>query len=319
MRALVFTRPGVVELRDVSDPAVSPGEVLVTVAAAGICGSELHGVVSGDLRQPPLIMGHEFTGFTADGRRVVVNPLLSCGACQLCRLGLAHLCLSRQILGIHRPGAFAQRVSVPEDAVHLLPDDVDLGAGALIEPLANAVHALALARPATDARIAVIGAGTIGLMALLVARERSEDVVVCDTSVERLELARKLGASRTTASLGGEAGEVDESFDLVIDAVGAAATHAASVSALRRGGTAVWVGLLSSEARIDAQQIVRDEKRVTGSYCYTKAEFAEAVALARRLPLGWATGFALTEGPTIFTELMNGRHDVVKAVLDPTT
>jgi alcohol dehydrogenase len=312
MRALVFTRTGVVELLDVADPVPQSDEVLVKVAAAGICGSELHGVLSGDLRRPPLIMGHEFTGTTEDGRRVVVNPLLSCGGCELCVLGQDHLCRTRKILGIHRPGAFAEMVTVPERAVHPLPADVDLRDGALIEPLANGVHALGLGNPPAGARIAVIGAGTIGLMSLLVARQYSDDVVVCDTAEDRLELAESLGAAGTTTELEGE-------FDLIVDAVGAEATHRASVVALRRGGTAVWLGLLSPQPGIDGQHLVRDEKRVTGSYCYTAAEFGAAIALAGRLPLGWSTRFSLADGPTIFAELMNGRHDVVKAVLDPTS
>jgi alcohol dehydrogenase len=311
VRALVFTRPGVVELLDVDEPVAEPNEVVVNVGAVGICGSELHGVLSGDLRRPPLIMGHEFTGTTADGHRVVVNPLLSCGTCDLCRLDHDHLCRTRKILGIHRPGAFAELVMVPESAVHPLPDQVDLHDGALIEPLANAVHALGLAAPPPGARVAIIGAGTIGLMSLLVARRGSDDVVVCDTSEERLALADQLGAARTTTRLEGE-------FDVVVDAVGAEATHRASVDVLRPGGTAVWVGLLSALAGIDGQEIVRHEKRVIGSYCYTSAEFGRAIELARDLPLGWSTTFPLADGPTIFTELMNGRHDVVKAVLDPT-
>jgi alcohol dehydrogenase len=311
MRALVFTRPGVVELLDVADPDPAAEEVLVRVAAAGICGSELHGVLSGDLRRPPRIMGHEFTGTTADGRRVVVNPLLSCGSCDLCALGLDHLCRTRKILGIHRPGAFAEQVLVPESAVHELPAQVGLHEGALIEPLANAVHALGLAGAPAGARLAIIGAGTNGLLSLRVARQSSDDVVVCDTSAERLGLAADLGAVQTTTRLEGE-------FDVVVDAVGAEVTHRVSVTALRPGGSAVWVGLLSPLPGIDGQQIVRDEKKVIGSYCYTAAEFGIAIELAQRLPLGWSTTFSLADGATIFAELMNGRHDVVKAVLDPT-
>src|SRR5215213_4965242 len=101
MRALVFTKPGTVELLDAPDPEPAAGEVLVKVRAVGICGSELHGIRSAGFRRPPLIMGHEFAGSTADGRRVTVNPLLSCGVCDLCLMGRDHLCRERAILGIH--------------------------------------------------------------------------------------------------------------------------------------------------------------------------------------------------------------------------
>lgn len=310
MRALVFTRPSTVELLDVPTPEPAGGEVLVEVAAVGICGSELHGIRSSDFRRPPLVMGHEFAGTTGDGRRVTANPLISCGACDRCLAGDDHLCRFRAIVGIHRPGAFAEYVAVPEASLHPLADTMTFEAAALIEPLANAVHAVNLAAPAAGSRIAVLGAGTIGLMSLLVARGVSDDVTVCDLAPERLAMARELGATRVGPELDGE-------FDLVVDAVGAASTHGISVDRLRPGGTAVWLGLLSAEAGFDGQQIVREEKRVIGSYCYTGAEFGDAVKLAAELPMDWATAFPLEQGEVIFGELMAGRHDVVKALLRP--
>lgn len=162
MRAMVYTRPNVVEMQDVGFPAADDGEVLVNVANVGICGSELHGIADTEFRKPPLIMGHEFAGTTADGRRVVVNPLLSCGHCDQCMAGRDHLCRTRRIVGIHRPGAFAEAVPVPASSVHEIPDSMSFETAAMVEPLANAVHAVALARVEPDARIAVIGAGPIG-------------------------------------------------------------------------------------------------------------------------------------------------------------
>ncbi|WP_214105731.1 zinc-dependent alcohol dehydrogenase [Acrocarpospora catenulata] len=310
MRALVFTRPSTVELLEVADPRPADGEVLVKVRAVGICGSELHGIRDSGFRRPPLVMGHEFAGTTPDGRRVTANPLLSCGVCDQCRIGRDHLCRERAILGIHRPGAFAEYVAVPERALHPLPPAMSFETAALIEPLANGVHALNLARPAPGARIAVLGAGTIGLVCLLVARQLTDQVVVCDLSAERLAVAERLGATAVTTELHGE-------FDVVVDAVGAAATHRMSVQHLRPGGTAVWVGLLSTDAAFDGQQIVREEKHVVGSYCYTAAEFAQAVTLAGEVALDWSTTFDLADGATIFGELMAGRQDVVKALLRP--
>lgn len=310
MRAIVFTRPGTVELRDVDDPIPAAGETLVHVRAAGICGSELHGIANAQFRRPPLIMGHEFAGTIGDGARVTVNPLLSCGYCDLCLMGQDNLCRNRQILGIHRPGAFADFVNVPDRSLHALPDEMTFETAAMVEPLANAVHALNLAAAPQGSRIAVLGAGTIGLMALLVAQQFSSDVEVCDLAEERLDLARTLGSSRATAELHGE-------FDVIIDAVGAVATHRMSITSLRPGGTAVWIGLMSTDSAFDGQQVVREEKRVLGSYCYRASEFAEAVKLAGEVTMDWATAYPLKDGAAIFTELMNGRHDVVKALLRP--
>jgi threonine dehydrogenase-like Zn-dependent dehydrogenase len=147
VRALVYTRPGVVELLDADEPQPAADEVVIEVAVVGICGSELHGIHSNDFRRPPLVMGHEFAGLTSDGRRVTVNPLISCGTCDMCFSGREQLCRTREILGIHRPGAFAQYVTVPQRAVHELPADMPFTTAAVIEPLANAIHALNITPP----------------------------------------------------------------------------------------------------------------------------------------------------------------------------
>ncbi len=311
MRAMVFTRPGTVEMLDVAEPTPQPGEVVIEVAACGICGSELHGIATPGFRTPPLVMGHEFAGVAPDGRRVVANPILSCGRCDQCGAGRPQVCRERRIIGVHGAGAFAERVAVPSGCLHDLPDALSWDAGAMVEPLANGIHAWSRAGAPAGARVGVIGAGTIGLVCLLAALDGGADhVTVTDLSEERLGVARRLGAGVTGPSL-------DAEFDVVIDAVGAAATHAASLDHLRPGGTAVWIGLMSADAAFDAQSLVRQERRVTGSFAYDNDEFAAAVELAGRVDLSWAEPFPLEEGADMFHSLMNGRDDVVKAVLHP--
>ncbi|WP_166354494.1 alcohol dehydrogenase catalytic domain-containing protein [Phytoactinopolyspora limicola] len=307
MKAMVFTRPGTVEMCDVATPEAGAGEVVVDVRAVGICGSELHGIGEGTLRRPPLVMGHEIAGLVGD-RRVTVNPLLSCSACDMCGLGADNLCRNRAILGIDRPGGFADAVVVPESAVHEIDDSMTFAAASMVEPLANAVHALRLADPGPSDRIGIIGAGAIGLMCLLVAAAQVDDVAICDLDPRRIETAQELGASRVGTALDGE-------YDVVVDAVGAETTHRASLEVLRPGGTAVWIGLQSSKAGFDGQGIVREEKRVVGSYCYTRDDFAAALKLAVGLPLDWHTTFPLTAGVDIFNELMAGTASTAKAVL----
>lgn len=308
----MFTGPSLVEVLTVPDPEVPAGHVPVRVDGAGICGSELHGVRDPGFRVPPLIMGHELAGTTPDGRRVTVNPLLTCGHCRECDRGAEQLCSDRAIIGIHRPGGFAETVVVPERAVLTLPDEVGTEAATLVEPLANAVHALGIAAPRPGSRIAVIGAGPIGLACLFVARQQTADVTVCDLSPTRLDVARALGAGAVGTTLDGA------DFDVVVDAVGAPATRADSVRRLRPGGTAVWIGLQSAAVGdVDGQDVVRTEKRVVGSYCYTREDFTAALGLAAAIPTGWVTSVPLEQGGTIFTELMNGRADVVKVVLRP--
>ncbi|WP_231336257.1 zinc-binding dehydrogenase [Actinomadura graeca] len=311
MKALVFTAPSVVELHDIDEPSVKPDEILVEVAAAGICGSELHGVRTPGFRTPPLVMGHEFAGTTPDGRRVAVNPILSCGRCDLCSRGHRQLCRGRALIGVHRPGGFAERVAVPVSSVHALPDGMSWTAAGLIEPIAYAVHTWNVARIPEGARVGVIGCGTIGLLCLQLARRRGAvSVVAADVSDRRAAVASRLGADSAGPSLRGE-------FDVVFDAVGLPATRADALARLAPGGTAVALGLASADPGFDAADLVRAEKRLLGSFGYTPAEFATAVGLAAEWDLSWVNTFPLTDGARVFTDLMNGGTEPVKALLTP--
>jgi threonine dehydrogenase-like Zn-dependent dehydrogenase len=311
MKALVFTAPSVVELNDVDEPTPQSDEIIISVAAAGICGSELHGVRTPGFRTPPLVMGHEFAGTIEDGRRVAVNPIVSCGHCDLCIRGQSQLCRTRAIIGVHRPGGFAERVAVPMKAIHELPDGMSWTAAGLAEPIANAVHAWNLAGVGPDARVGVIGCGAIGLVCLQLARWRGASLVAAaDPSPQRRAVALRLGADTADEALTGE-------FDVIIDAVGLAATHSDSLSRLSPGGTAVWLGLATPDSGFDAADLVRAEKRVLGSFAYTDAEFGQALALAGQWDLSWVDTFPLAEGAGVFTALMNGGTEPVKALLTP--
>ncbi len=311
MKAMVFTAPSVVEILDVDEPTPAPGEVIVNVAAAGICGSELHGIQTPGFRQPPLVMGHEFAGTTSDGRRVVINPIVSCQECDLCKRDLQNLCRTRSVVGIHRAGGFAERVAVPETNVFEVPDEMSLTTAATIEPLANALHAWHLANDPDAKRVGIIGAGTIGLVCLLISKLKgAQHVAVADLSEERLDVVRKLGADETGPALEGE-------FDVIFDAVGVPATHTASVEKLRPGAATVWLGLISDEAHFNSHDLIRMEKRVLGMFAYPPRDFKETIPLAMQVETNWTTDFPLEEGAGIFTELMNGRTDIVKALLHP--
>jgi len=311
VRALVFTGPGAMELLDMPEPDVAEGDVLVHVRSAGICGSELHGARHPGFRVPPLIMGHEFAGISDDGDPVIINPILSCGECDLCARGLRQVCRRRAIIGVHRAGGFAERVAVPRPALVPLPDGLAWDAATAVEPAANAVHAWGLAGGARDKRVAVLGCGAIGLFCLLVAlADGAASVEVTDLAEGRLEAARRLGAAAATAAPEGE-------YDVIIDAVGSAATRAQSVAHQRPGGTAVWLGLAEPPAGFDGQDLVRGEKRVLGSFAYSGEEFRRAAGLVQGWDLSWISPYPLAEGAEVFTGLMNGGHYPVKATLRP--
>ena len=310
MKALIFTGPGTVAVLDVPEPEVAEGEVLVHVRAAGICGSELHGVRHPGFRVPPLIMGHEFTGVSDAGDPVIINPILSCGSCDLCRAGQRQICRQRAIIGVHRPGGFAERVAVPASALRPLPQSLSWDLAALVEPAANAVHAWRLAGRAAGMRAAVLGCGAIGLLCLLTGLANGAAVDVTDLSPARREQAVRLGAAKASSEPEGE-------YDIVIDAVGSAVTRAQSIRHQRPGGMAVWLGLAEQVTGIDGAAVVREEKRVLGSFAYHDEEFNQAAELIGHWDLSWATGYPLTAGAEIFTALMNGEPHPVKALLKP--
>jgi len=311
MKALVFTGPSVVEVLDVDDTHPSSSEVMVHVERAGICGSELHGIATPGFRVPPLIMGHEFVGRLDDGRRVAVNPLSSCGECDMCDRGQRHLCRSRKLLGVHRAGGFAERVAVPATSVHELPDGLSWDRAALVEPIANAVHAWTLARSPAGGRVAILGCGPIGLSCLEVARYNGAAHVTCvDLSEQRRTVAQGLGADVVTQELEGE-------FDAIFDAVGLAVTREISVRHLIPGGITVWLGLATPDPGFDALDAVRFEKTVQGSFAYSDDEFAHALSIAMHLNLSWFTTYPLEQGAEVFRSLMNGHDTPIKALLQP--
>ncbi len=313
MRAVVWQGPNEMTVEEHPDPAdPGPGELILQPEAVGICGSEVEGYLGhmGN-RTPPLVMGHEFAGVVVaagegaqdlDGARVAVNPLSGCGECRLCRAGHGNLCPDRVLIGVHVPGAFADFVKVPAADARVLPDGVSARVGALMEPLANGVHAVRLADAGVE-RAVVIGAGTIGLVTLQAALlEGIPHVAVVEPQDARRERALALGAHAAGA-------EPDEA-DLVLDAVGAQATRALGLELLRPGGTMVCIGLASDETTLGFHDVVRSQHRIQGSYAYTMEDFEQAHAW---LVSGEASlGDDLTEvrpledGPEQFARLAGG-------------
>ncbi len=313
MQALVYTEPLTVAVLEVPEPVPGPGEVVVEVRAAGICGSELEGFANqSPFRVPPLIMGHEFAGVRHDtGEHVVVNPLVSCLECDLCRRSLVNVCRKRQIIGIHRPGGFADRVAVPSSNCVSVDPSVPFTSLALAEPLANAVHALRLAQrhDAWPQRVGVIGCGMLGMAVGLVAARRGiPDVAICDLSPARLAGAARSGLVAAGPQLSGE-------YDLIIDTVGSPETRGSSVALIRPGGTAVWLGLHGEDSEVDELAMIRNEKQIVTSFCYDRNDFEIAVRLASELKPDWIDTRTLPGGAEIFTAMSQRTVDAIKVLL----
>lgn len=303
MSAALFAGPRSFELKEIDVPALEPGGVLVRVSQCGVCGSDLH-FFRGELPLPPgTCMGHEMSGEVAEvgpdvedlrpGDRVCVEPLLVCGQCQQCRSGEYQLCRSRQLLGAPLQGGFARYVQVPAYCVYRLPDAVDLEAGSLIEPLAVAVHGLRLAGLSIGERVLVLGAGTIGLMATVAAREMGAASVVSSGRYgHQREAALALGAETAVEdseealmALSGSAG--DSPFDLVVEAVGGHAdTLSQALSLGRFGGRVALLGLFTRPTTFNAMSVMLKETRLVGAMTYgragTRSDFALALDIAAR-------------------------------------
>ncbi len=340
MNALVWLGPRQMVLRREPMPTPSDGEVLLAVAAAGICGSELSGYLGqNSLRRPPLVMGHEaagriahaHTGTLADGsiphkgQRVTFNPLVACGTCDLCRAERTNLCRNRTLIGAHRPGAFAQFVAVPAAQCWPLPDHLDDVAGSLTEPLACAIRAVALSQILSGEPLLVLGAGPIGLCCVAAARAAGvEQIMVSDIAAQRLTVAEQWGAQKVANAHEQDVVAAAQQFApggvaAVIDAVGTDATRAQAVGAVTPGGRVVFIGLHAEASPLAANYLIRQEVTVTGSFTYTRDEFKQALELLSRgvvRPNGdWLEERPLDAAPDAFAELVAGRAATSKIVL----
>jgi L-iditol 2-dehydrogenase len=342
MKALLLKQYKQLELAELPDPAPGPGEVLIRVAACGICGSDVHGYDgSSGRRIPPIVMGHEaagtiaalgkgITGFAA-GDRVAFDSTVFCGSCAPCRRGEVNLCDNRQVLGVscsdyRRAGAFAEYVAVPAHIVYRLPDSLSFAEAAMLEAIAVAVHAVSLAKISAGSSTLVVGAGMIGLLIVQVLRAPGcSRVFVTDVDASRLRLAQTLGA---TAALSAETDAVLQilrltegaGVDVAIEAVGATETVTASIESVRKGGTVILVGNISPQITIPLQNVVTRQIRLQGS-CASAGEYPRAMDLlasgaVQVKPLITAIA-PLAEGPQWFRRLHAREPNLMKVVLTP--
>ena len=328
MKALIYTGPESLDYRDAPDPVPKPGEQLVRVSRVGICGSDMHAYLGHDDRRPaPLILGHEVAGTIAAGPRagekVVVNPLVSCGVCDVCRAGRENLCAERSIISMPpREGAFAELVAVPDVNLITVPDGVPLGQAALAEPIACGWHAVRVGTKALDVpgpvRALVLGGGAIGLGAALSLRANGiDDVLVVEANPLRRDyLIDRCGQNAIDPK------ELEDGalFDLVIEGVGFAATRSAASTHARPGGVIVHIGLGESEGGLDIRRMTLQEISFIGTYTYSQRDFretAQAIFDGRLGPLDWAETRTLAAGGAAFADIRRGAVAAPKVLLTP--
>jgi 2-desacetyl-2-hydroxyethyl bacteriochlorophyllide A dehydrogenase len=333
MKALVYTRPNEVQLLDRPMPQAADGEVVLQIEAVGICGSDLHAWHGHDpRRQPGLVLGHEFVGRIAQsaapgfavGTRWTGNPLIVCGRCEYCVQGRNNLCANRTMVGMTRPGAFAEYMSIPAASLIAMPQDMPARAAALTEPAATACHAInlsmrALARPLHECRVLVIGGGAIGMLAALLLKHLGAcALTVAELNARRRDaLAQAVGCSTIDPR---ESPPAADAFHFVLDAVGSAGTRKQAFASVKAGGVIMHGGLQDWSSEIDMRRLTLAEITLLGTYTYTTADLQATVDALHRGVFGdleWVEERPMEQGAQAFVDLDQGRTASAKIMLRP--
>jgi L-iditol 2-dehydrogenase len=309
VRAAVLHAPGDLRVEDVPEPMAGPGEVVLDIAAALSCGTDVKSVARGhpSIAGYPSRLGHEFAGVVAEvgagvdgfaaGDEVFCADSAPCGRCRPCRRGRESLCEDL----LYLLGGFAERLLVPERVVrvnlHRLPAGVPLELAPLAEPLACAVHALEAAPPAPQDTVAIVGAGSLGLMLCALAASAGARPVVLDPHRERLAAAARFGAAETVEAVRGPA-DVERvraltdgrGADLVIEAVGRAEAWELAVAMTAPGGTANLFGgcARGTTVALPTERVHYEEVRVLGTYHHAPRYLARALAVLAEAARPWA-------------------------------
>src|SRR5947209_1893890 len=294
MRAAVWGGPGELRVQSHPDPQPGSAEIVVRVGACGMCGTDVH-IAEGEFPPTPypIIPGHEFAGEVVavgsevegvtEGMHVAVDPSLFCGHCDFCRVQRGNLCRNWNAIGDTVDGAFAELVKAPARNAYELPDGTSLRAGAMVEPLACAVHGVRRLDPAPADSVLITGAGTMGLLLLqLLSHSGTSQIAVVDRNERRLDLARQLGAQHVETDVAAVTNATDDGFDCVVDATGVLPVIQQGLAAVRRGGKLMVFGVAPQEARVEFSpfRIYNDEVTIIGSMAvlYT---FVPAIELLR--------------------------------------
>lgn len=343
MKALLLSNYRNLEIADLPVPHPGPEEVLIRVAACGICGSDVHGYDGSTGRRiPPIVMGHEAAGVVAAlgdgvgavsvGDHVTFDSTVYCGICAFCRSGQINLCDQRQVLGVscgdyRRAGAFAEYVLVPARITHRLPKTFSFPEAAMLEAISVALHAVSLTEVQAEDTVVVIGAGMIGLLIAQALRVTGcSRVIVADIDQSRLALAKQLGITESVCVGGSDAAAqileltTQSGADAAIEAVGSSDTVNLAIDSVRKGGRVTLVGNVSPTATLPLQKVVARQIRLQGS-CASAGEYPRAIELVASgaiqvKPLITAVA-PLDEGPAWFERLHAREPNLMKIVLTP--
>ena len=333
MKVLVYTQPNEMQVLDRPYPSLDMDEVILKIESVGICGSDMHAFHGHDPRRKPgLVLGHEFAGTIEEtssslfskGQRVTGNPLITCGHCEYCLQGRNNICANRTMVGMNRPGAFAEFMSIPASSLIAIPEGLSLDAAALTEPAATAVHAInlsmrALHRPIQECRVLVLGGGAIGMLSALLLRYYGvDDFVVAEVNPLRRKAIEKHIGFKTLNPI--EEKTPENSYEFVMDCVGAVVTRNSALAAVKPGGVMMHVGLQDWSSEIDMRKLTLAEITLLGTYTYSTVDLQATVNLLARHAFGdlsWVEKRSLNDGPQAFNDLHAGKTAAAKVILKP--
>jgi L-iditol 2-dehydrogenase len=282
------------QVMQVPDPIAQPGEVLVRVEAAGICGTDRH-LLKGEFPcKPPVTLGHEFAGIVVGngagaalplGMRVSCDPNIACGTCESCRRGRVNLCANNVAVGIHRDGGFAEFVAFPAHRAIAVPQELNPMFAAFCEPLACTLHGIDLGAPLAGERVIVLGGGVIGLLAAQLARNAGAEVMLVTRQAGKRDLAVSLGADKAAANLNDALKIWPQGADLVLECAGVGETVAMAPLLARTGGRVVILGVMpkGEKVQIEPFDLLFREVQILHSFInpFTQTRAAEMIAAGR--------------------------------------
>lgn len=334
MKAVIMDSPGKMRVGEMTTPTPRENEVLIKIAAAGVCAGDLYIYVG---KNPyaiyPCVAGHEMAGEIADvgksvtgfkaGQRVVIDPFVGCGKCYPCRIGKYNCCVNLHILGVHSPGGYAEYLCVPENKLYLVPDNLSLELAAFAEPIAIGIQACNRGEVVKEDTVLILGCGPIGMVTIEVAKARGARVIAADINLQRLEIASAMGAEpvlsdnnllQNVLSL-----TRNEGATVVVEATGVASVMQQTTDLVASGGRIVILGLVPKGVGVTfpGLDFTRKELTILGSRT-NKNCFPEALDLLSSGRVTFpqlARSFSLWDSPGLFSRLAENPGLYHKALL----
>jgi (R,R)-butanediol dehydrogenase/meso-butanediol dehydrogenase/diacetyl reductase len=301
----------VLALHDIEEPEAGDNTQLITVEAVSIGGSEYLGFNNPGIRPLPNIMGHGFTGTTAEGTRVAIYPLSGCGNCQYCSTNQEQLCDEWSLIGVQTDGGFAQQVLIPNEQLFELPEDISWEQSVFIEPFANSINAWEISEASENDSVAIVGAGGLGLGLVSLAHKAGcKNIHVAELSPSRINATKILGATHTAKGL-------NTTYDIVFDTVGSMETRNQTISSAKKGGKCIFLGFETPELTINMSEIVRHQKDLKGSFVYSRSQFRKAIELAKSCDKDWVKNISFEEVEKILVGFIDGEFNHIKVALRP--